>query len=104
MSYMFLTIAILTEVVGSSLLKFTQGFKRFIPTVLCLLAYGVAYYTISLSMRDIPLNIAYATWCGVGTILTMLCGALIYKERINKTGFLGSVVLISGIVLLNYCN
>ncbi len=83
MSYLFLTIAVLTEAAGSSLLKFNDGFKRVWPTIFCLSAYTLAYYSISLSLRTLPLNVAYATWCGAGTILTLFCGALLYHEKIT---------------------
>ena len=103
MAYVFLTIAVLTEAVGSSLLKFTDGFKRLLPTFFCLCAYLIAYYSISLSLRTLPLNVAYATWCGAGTVLTLFCGALLYHEKITIQRLLGVVVLTAGIVLLNHC-
>lgn len=103
MSYLFLTVAICTEVIGSSLLKFTNGFRRLLPTVFCLGAYGLAYYTVSLSLKTLPLNVAYATWCGAGTVLTMICGVLIYKEKISREGLFGLILLVAGILLLNLC-
>ena len=101
MAYVFLTVAVITEVVGSSLLKFTDGFRRLIPTLACLSAYLVAYYSISLSMRTLSLNVAYATWCGAGTVLTLFCGALLYHEKITRQSFMGVIILTAGIVLLN---
>lgn len=103
MPYLFLTIAIVTEVVGSSFLKFTNGFRRLWPTVICLTAYFAAYYSISLTLRTLPLNVAYATWCGVGTIATLFCGALLYHERITVQKLSGVLILTAGIVLLNFC-
>lgn len=101
MAYVFLTIAVLTEVVGSSLLKLTNGFKRFLPTLACLSAYMIAYYSISVSMQTLSLNVAYATWCGAGTVITLFSGALFYHEKITRQSFFGVIILTLGIVLLN---
>lgn len=103
MAYLFLAAGIIAEVVASGLLKITDGFKRIIPTILCLIGYISAYYLVSLSLRGIPLNIAYATWCGVGTIATALIGVLYYKEKMNKTNIIGLGIMTLGIVMLNYC-
>lgn len=61
MHYIYLTIGILTEICGSTLLKFTDGFRKRFLAFLCLLAYGLSYYLVALSMKVLPLNIAYAT-------------------------------------------
>lgn len=102
MSYWYLAIGIVTEVVGSGLLKRTNGFKKIVPTILCLAFYGSAYYAVSLSLREIPLNVAYATWCGAGTVFTAMVGVLCYHERLSKVNVLGLIILVSGIVMLNY--
>ena len=101
MAYVFLTIAVVTEVI--SLLKLTNGFKKLWPTLACLSAYMVAYYSISVSMQTLSLNAAYATWCGAGTVITLFCGALFYHEKITRQSFLGVIILTIGIVLLNNC-
>ena len=102
MSYVYLVFAIATEVMGSGLLKCTNGFKKLLPTVFCLAFYGSAYYAVSLSLREIPLNIAYATWCGAGTILTALVGVLYYKEKLSATNIMGLFILTLGIIMLNF--
>ncbi len=103
MAYLFLAAGIVAEVIASGLLKITDGFKRIIPTIFCLIGYLGAYYLVSLSLRGIPLNIAYATWCGVGTIATALIGVLYYKEKMSKTNIIGLGIMTVGIVMLNYC-
>ncbi|MBS4207336.1 multidrug efflux SMR transporter [Bacillus sp. FJAT-50079] len=101
MGFLWLSIAIISEVVGSSLLKLTNGFKRIGPTIGVALGYGVAFYTLSLSLKELPLGIAYAIWAGVGTALTALIGIIFYKETIHFKKALGILFIIGGVVLLN---
>ena len=101
MHYVFLVIGILTEICGSTLLKFTDGFQKKFLAALCLLAYGIAYYMVALSMTVLPLNIAYATWSGAGTMLTMVIGMVLFKERFKPSGYLGLLLLLGGIIALN---
>ena len=96
MHYVYLVIGILTEICGSTLLKFTDGFQKKFLAALCLLAYGIAY-----SMQVLPLNIAYATWSGAGTLLTMIIGMVLFKERFRMSGYIGLVLLLGGIIALN---
>lgn len=101
MHYIFLVFGILTEICGSTLLKFTDGFQKKFLSALCLLAYGIAYYMVALSMNVLPLNIAYATWSGAGTLLTMLIGMILFKERFKPSGYVGLILLLVGIIALN---
>lgn len=103
MAHLFLTAGIFSEIFASGLLKKTDGFHKFLPTILCLGGYIGAYYLVSLSLRSIPLNVAYATWCGVGTVITALIGVLYYKEKMSRMNVVGLVIMTLGIVMLNYC-
>ena len=101
MHNLFLIGGILTEIVGSTLLKFTDGFRNKPLALFCLLAYGISYYLVALAMRVLPLNVAYTTWNGAGTMLTMLIGMVLFKEKFRPSGYLGLVLLLGGIVALN---
>lgn len=101
MHYLFLAIGIVTEICGSTLLKFTDGFHKKRLSLLCLLSYGAAYYMVALSLQVLPLNIAYATWSGAGTLFTMLIGIFFFKEHFKLSGYVGLVLLLGGIVALN---
>ena len=65
-------IAIVGEILGTNLLKLSDGFTKPIPTVSALLSYGVCFYFLSLAMQKIPLGIAYATWSAVGLVFDSL--------------------------------
>lgn len=99
--YVLLSIAILAEVFGSSMLKLTEGFKKIVPTIGVVVGYVVAFYTLSLSLQTLPLGLAYAIWAGVGTALTALVGVVFYKEGMNLKKSVGILLIIGGVALLN---
>lgn len=92
------------EVFASLMLKATNGFKEFLPSIGVIVGYGLAFYSLSLSLKSIPLGMAYAIWAGLGTALTAIAGVLIYKEDFNRGKFWGIVLIISGVILLNVTN
>ncbi|MEG7281684.1 SMR family multidrug efflux transporter EbrA [Bacillus sp. 0909A] len=100
--YLFLTIAICSESIGAAMLKVSDGFKKWKPSALVVIGYSLAFYMLSLTLNRIPLSLSYATWSGVGTVLTAVIGAKFFKEKLNVNGLIGIGLLISGVVLLNW--
>ncbi len=96
-----LLLAIISEVIGSTALKASQGFTRLLPSLVVLLGYGLAFYFLSLTLKTIPLNTAYAVWSGLGTALIAVLGWLVLKEPMNGTIALGIVLIVVGVVVLN---
>ncbi|KKO52226.1 DMT family transporter [Paenibacillus sp. DMB20] len=99
--YLFLAGAIVFEVFGSTMLKLSHGFTRFVPVLGVVAGYIAAFYMLSKALQVLPLGLSYATWSGVGTILTVIIGVYLFKEKINRQGLLGIAILTIGIVLLN---
>jgi multidrug resistance protein EbrB len=100
--YLFLSVSIISELVGTSLLKMSNGMTVLLPTLGVALGYGLAFYFLSLSLKTIPLSLAYAIWSGVGTALTALIGVVIWGEVLTTLMFVGILLIIGGVVLLNY--
>lgn len=100
-AYFLLALAIVSEVAGSSLLKAADGFKKLLPTIGVIIGYSVAFYALSLSLKSLPLGVAYAVWAGLGTVLTALVGIFIYKENANGKKLLGLALIVGGVILLN---
>jgi small multidrug resistance pump len=69
MHWLYLSVAILSEVVATSALKAADGFSRWFPSLLVVAGYGLSFHFLSLTLRTIPLGIAYAIWSGVGVAL-----------------------------------
>ncbi|MCY7785586.1 multidrug efflux SMR transporter subunit EbrA [Bacillus inaquosorum] len=100
--YIFLTIAICSESIGAAMLKVSNGFKKWKPSALVVIGYSLAFYMLSLTLNHIPLSLSYASWSGVGTVLTAVIGVKWFKEELNVKGLIGILLLISGVVLLNW--
>lgn len=96
-----LFLAIASEVMASSALKASQGFTRPIFTGIILGGYGMAFYFMSLSLRQIPLSIAYAIWSGVGTLGTALIGVFLFRERLSPGSIAGIALIVLGVIILN---
>ncbi|KAF0821042.1 MULTISPECIES: DMT family transporter [unclassified Cytobacillus] len=100
-AYLLLGLAIVTEVFGSSMLKASDGFRKVLPSLGVIIGYAAAFYALSLALKTLPLGVAYAIWAGLGTVLTSLVGIFIYKEKVNRKKFLGLVLIVGGVILLN---
>jgi len=96
----YLFLAILSEILASSALKASQGFSRFLPSLVVVGGYGLAFYFLSLSLKTVPLSLAYAVWAGVGTAAIALIGAFFFGAAISPKGWLGIALVAVGVVLI----
>ncbi|MDQ6598221.1 multidrug efflux SMR transporter [Bacillus salipaludis] len=101
MSYLYLMLAIMGELIGSSLLKASEGFSKFYPTIGVIIAFVGCFFFLSLSLKTIPLNTAYAIWSGLGLVLTTVISVLIWKEKINMATITGIILILIGVIILN---
>lgn len=101
MDWVYLGIAILAEVAATSALKATQGFTRPQAVLLVVAGYSLAFFCFSLTLRTIPLSVAYALWSGVGLVLLALVGRFVYDQRLDRPAMLGLSLILAGIVILN---
>lgn len=101
MKWLYLSIAIVSEVVGTSALKSSDGFTKLLPSILVILAYGISFYFLSLTLRLIPVGIAYAIWSGAGIVLLSLIGWFLYGQKLDLPAFAGIGLITAGVVVLN---
>ncbi|MBT2648622.1 multidrug efflux SMR transporter [Bacillus sp. ISL-34] len=99
--YIALGISIISEVFGTTMLKLSEGFTHSFASFGVIIGFGIAFYSLSLCLKTIPLSLAYAIWSGIGTALTALIGVLIWNEAFSITTLGGLVLIIGGVVLLN---
>ena len=99
--YALLAIAIVAEVIATSALRASEGFSRWLPTVVVVLGYGVAFYCLSLTLRSIPVGIVYAIWSGAGIVLISLVAVVLYRQVPDLPAIVGKGLIISGVVVLN---
>ena len=82
MHWIYLTIAILSEVIATSSLKAADGFTRWAPSLIVVIGYSASFYFLSLTLRTLPVGVAYAIWSGVGVALVSLIGWAIYNQSL----------------------
>lgn len=102
MHWLYLGVAILSEVIASSALPAAQGFRNPLPTVIVVAGYVSAFYFLSLTLEGIPLGVAYAVWSGVGVALISLIGWVFYRQSLGLTEIFGIVLIAAGVVILKF--
>jgi len=101
MAYIYLLIAIVAEVVGTSALKASDGFTKWIHNVIVVVGYGLAFYFLSLVLRSIPVGVAYAIWSGLGIVLISLVGYIYFKQPLDLPAITGMALIIIGVIVIN---
>ena len=101
MSYLYLALSISLELIGTSLLKASEGFSKLFPTIGVIVAFISCFFFLSLSLKTIPLNTAYAIWSGIGIVATVIISVIIWKEKINMASIVGITLILAGVVILN---
>ncbi|MDY7114717.1 SMR family transporter [Halomonas sp. SSL-5] len=100
MAFVYLALAIVAEVVGTTALKASEGFTRLWPSVTVVVGYGLAFYLLALVLRTIPVGIAYAIWAGLGIVLVTVAGVLLYGEKPDLPALLGIAMIIGGVAVI----
>ncbi|MFD2192250.1 DMT family transporter [Pistricoccus aurantiacus] len=100
MAYLYLAVAIIAEVAATSALKSSQEFTRLWPSLLVITGYALAFYMLTLSLRTLPVGIAYAIWAGLGIVLVALIGILVYRETPDWPAIVGMGMIVGGVVII----
>ena len=100
-TFIVLFFAILSEVIATSALKFSEGFSKPVPSVIVIVGYGFSFYLLSIALKTMPIGVAYAIWSGVGLILIVIAGIILWRETLDWVKVTGIVLILAGIVLIN---
>ena len=98
--WLLLGTAIVAEVIGTSALKASAGFTRLGPSLVVVAAYGAAFYLLSLTLRHIPVGVAYAVWSGLGIVLISIASLLLYDQKLDLAALLGIGLIIAGVLVI----
>ena len=101
MTYVYLFIAIVAEVIATSSLKASESFTRLWPAVVTLVGYVIAFYFLTLVLRTMPTGIAYAIWSGVGIVLISVISWVVYQQRLDLPAIAGLGLIIAGVAVIN---
>ncbi|MFN7950518.1 MAG: multidrug efflux SMR transporter [bacterium] len=99
--WVYLVIAIVSEVVGTSALKASDGFTRLAPSLAVVIGYAIAFFFLSLTLRTIPVAVTYAVWSGVGIALIALVSWLVYGQTLDAAALGGIALIVAGVIVLN---
>lgn len=99
--WIFLSIAIISEVIATSVLKATDGFSRLWPSLIVVTGYLIAFYFLSLTLKTLPVGVAYAIWSGAGVALITLIAWLFLGQALDAAAIIGIVLIVAGVVVLN---
>ncbi len=101
MGFVYLSLAIVAEVVATSALKASEEFTKPWPTVLVIAGYAFAFYMLSFAFRTIPMGIAYAIWSGVGIALISIVGIIIFQQSLDWPAVTGIAMIVAGVAIIN---
>ena len=101
MAWFYLTLAIVTEVVGTVAFRYINGFTRPIPSAVVVVGYALSFYFFSLSLRGLSLGVTYAVWAGAGTAAIALIGMIALNEPVSALKLASLFLIIGGVIGLN---
>lgn len=99
--YVALGVAIVAEVIATSALKAANNFTNLVPSLIVVVGYVVAFYFLSITLKTMPVGVAYAMWSGLGVALVTIAGFFLYQQKIDMAGLAGLALIIAGVVVLN---
>jgi len=99
--YVLLGAAILSEIIGTTSLKLSEGFSQPLPSLVVVLGYGAAFYLLSLTLEELPVGVVYGTWAALGIVGVAAIGIVVFDEQIDVAGVIGISLIIAGVYCLN---
>ncbi|PXV65070.1 small multidrug resistance pump [Dysgonomonas alginatilytica] len=99
--YIFLLMAIAFEIVATSSLKMSEQFTKLIPSVVTVVCYIAAFYFLSLTLRTLPVGIAYALWSAIGIVFITIIGIFAFKQVPDLPAIIGLALIVAGVVIIN---
>ena len=99
MGYLYLALAISLELIGTTCLKYSEGFTKLYPSLATLAAYGLCFYLFSKSLLYLHLSIAYAIWCAI--VAATLISVFLFNEALSPAGYFAIALIVAGVIILN---
>jgi small multidrug resistance pump len=100
MQYVFLAISIVSEVIATSALKASDGFTKLAPSITVVIGYAVAFHFLALTLKTIPIGVAYAIWAGAGVSLVAVVGWVVFGQKLDAPAIIGMAMIIGGVIVL----
>jgi small multidrug resistance pump len=100
-AYLYLGVAITAEVIATSALRAAEGFTVLLPSAIAVIGYVVAFYFLSLTLRTMPVGVAYAIWSGVGIVVVSVVALVLYKQVLDLPALVGMGLIMAGVIVIN---
>lgn len=98
--WLFLSVAIVSEVMATSALKASNGFTQLWPSLVVIAGYVIAFFFLSLTLHTMPVGIAYAIWSGIGIVLVTFIAWFVFEQSLDTPAIIGLTLIIVGVVIL----
>ncbi|USH04512.1 QacE family quaternary ammonium compound efflux SMR transporter [Grimontia kaedaensis] len=96
-----LSVAILFEIVATSMMPKTQSFTQPVVTTSVLVCYAISFYLLSITVKLMPLGIAYAIWSAAGILLVSIVAWMFYGQELDLPAVIGMSLIMAGVVIIN---
>lgn len=100
-NWIYLLLAIVAETVATSALKASNGFTQLWPSAITVVGYAIAFYFLALTLRTIPVGVAYAIWSGLGIVLITGVGWVVFKQTLDAPALIGIGLILAGVIVMN---
>jgi small multidrug resistance pump len=100
-SWIYLIIAILFEVSGTTCMKLSDGFTKIVPSVLIFVFYGLCFTFLTFALKRLEVSVAYSVWAGLGTILVALIGIIWFRESATFIKLVSISLIVIGVIGIN---
>ncbi|AFP84446.1 DMT family transporter [secondary endosymbiont of Ctenarytaina eucalypti] len=101
MTYLYLFLAIITEVIATSFIKASAGFSKLTPSLLVIISYVISFTLLSIVLKTLPIGIAYASWSGLGTFFVTILSYFLYGQALDPVAMFGIAMIISGVLIIH---
>ena len=102
MKWIYLAVAIIFEVIATSALRESLGFTKLLPSIIVVVGYSLAFYFLSLTLKDLSVGVTYAIWSGMGILLISIVGYFRYNQSLDASAVLGLILIVAGIFILRF--
>ncbi|MEM9879378.1 MAG: multidrug efflux SMR transporter [Pseudomonadota bacterium] len=100
-AYVYLALAIVTEVMATCSLKLSDGFTRLVPSIVVVAGYASSFWCLSQALKSLQVGFTYPVWCGVGIIMVAIIGVTVLGERVDWPGIAGMGLIIAGVIVMS---
>ena len=99
--YLILALAVVAETIGTTALKASEQFTRLGPSMIVVLAYGVSFYLLSITLKTIPVGVVYALWSGLGIVSIAVIAWFVFGQKLDLAAILGMAMIVGGIAVIH---